>query len=234
MKLEGSLDTFPLRELIEMVVYSSVTGVLNIFGPGDIGHLYFRDSVLYHVECGQSHGLEALAELLDRARGEFSFVSDNVSDQSSLHGPLDTLLQTAEQIAARWRRIRAYVPSLDLIPQLLVAREAANRRAGPALQTVLALIDGRVSLRQIAAQLGWSEIDIAEAVAQLSVDGLVELRSTRQQPGQPHPHEPARSEGIFDRILSRSPPGDAQPCAVEAPQRSSSEELILRVLRGSS
>lgn len=241
MKLEGSLDTFPIRELIDMVVYSSVTGVLNIYGPGEAGHLYFRDSVLYHVERRPAVGVDALAELIELARGNFSFVSDAVSDQESLYGPLVSQLQAAEQLAARWRQIRPYVPSLDMIPLLVVARDAAARRISPAVHTVLAAVDGKASLRQIAASLGWSEVDIAEAVAQMSLDGLVELQAIRRPggltPGAHSAHDSGHGgEGIFDRILARTArdPGDSAARTSESTQRSSSEDLILRMLRGSS
>lgn len=241
MKLEGSLDTFPIRELIDMVVYSSVTGALNIYGPGETGRLYFRDSVLYHVERKPAVGVEALAELIELTRGTFSFVSETVSDQESLYGPLVSQLQAAEQLGARWRQIRPYVPSLDMVPLLVVARDAATRRIGPGLHTVLAAVDGQANLRQIATSLGWSEVDIAEAVAQMSLDGLIELQASRQLaghgPGAYSAHNSGQSrEGIFDRILARSArdPGEFPARPSESAQRSSSEDLILRVLRGSS
>jgi hypothetical protein len=231
VKLEGSLDTFSLRELIEMVVYSSVTGVLCIRALGGDGRLFFRESGLYHVEHGRSRGLEALAELLDLHEGSFSFLSDVVSDQESLYGSIAVHLQNAERIAARWRQIRPYVPSLDMVPQLLVAREAALRRAHPGQATTIGAVDGRASLRQIAAALGWSELDLAEAVAELSLDGIVELRPSRAVPhGQPAAEHPR--EGFFDRLLARTaqPHDEHQP---EAAPRLPAEELTLRLLRGS-
>lgn len=232
MKLEGSLDTFPLRELIDMIVYSSVTGVLNIYGPGEAGQLYFRDSSLYHVERGGTRGVEALADLLELTHARFTFVSNIVTEAETLYGPLATHLQAADRIAARWRQIRAYVPSLDLVPQLLAPRDAAMRRAGPALSPLLLAIDGRSSLRQIAASLAWSTIDVAEAATEMSLDGLVDLQAARSQPAaSPHAGHPQHhgGEGIFDRILartqSREPGDDPSP-------RGSTEEFVLRALRG--
>lgn len=208
MKLEGTLDMFPLRELLDMIVYSSVTGVLNIYGPGDAGYLYFRESTLYHIERGQVQGIDALAELFELSNASFSFVSDAVSERESLYGTLSTHVQAAERAAARWRQVRPYVPSVDLIPQLLVPRESAARRVGPDNALVFAAIDGRASVRQIAATVGWATIDIAEAIGQLSLDGLVDLRSGRHQPAAhapvEHPDPCRASEGLFDRILSRA------------------------------
>lgn len=237
MKLEGSLDTFPLRELVDMVVYSSVTGVLNIYGSGDNGHLYFRDSVLYHVERGSATGVDALAELLELSNANFSFVSEIVSDERSLHGAVSTHMQVAERISTRWRQIRAYVPTLELIPYLIGAKEALIRRVSPAHISVLDAIDGRASLRQIAVYLGWSPIDTAEAAAEMSVDGIVELRSSRQASSQGGGLTEAapRGEGLFDRILALTParPLDHErPHQPEAAHRSPADDLILRVLRG--
>lgn len=237
MKLEGSLETFPLRELVDMVVYSSVSGVLNIYGSGESGHLYFRDSVLYHVERGPATGIDALAELLELSAASFSFVSEAFSEHESLHGTVSSHMQAAERLSSRWRQIRAYVPTLELIPQLIGPREAALRRASPAHAPVLEAIDGRANLRQIAAYLGWSTIDIAEAAAQASVDGLVELRSARHATaavgGEAAATAP-RGEGLFDRILSRSPvrPADAERAhPLDPAQRPPPDDLILRLLR---
>jgi hypothetical protein len=240
VKLEGTIDMFPLRELIDMVVYSSVTGVLNIYGSGDVGHLYFRESTLYHIERGSSSGVEALAELLELSHGSFSFVSEAIAHAETLYGSLSTNLLAAERLGSRWRQIRAYVPTLDLVPHLVVAREAALRRVGPGHHDLLLAIDGRASLRQIAVYLAWPTIDIAEAAAQMTVDGVVDLRNGNPQIARPaSSQEPAAESegGIFDRILSRG----GAPEGVEAPTRpldpssyAGQEDLILRMLRGSS
>jgi hypothetical protein len=239
VKLEGSLDTFPLRELIDMVVYSSVTGVLNIYGEGEAGRLYFRENGLYHAARGQATGSDALAELFELSRAHFSFVAGVVVEEESLSGPLAMHLQTAERLAIRWRVVRRYVPRLELVPKLLVLRDTAWRRVNPAYHPALMAIDGQRDLQQIAALLSWSEIDLAEAAAQMSVDGVIELRSQRETLGLPVVSEESVSsgEGVFDRILarthSRQPESESRAQSAARPH-SSGEELILRMLRGSS
>jgi hypothetical protein len=247
VKLEGTLALFPLNELIEMVVYSSVTGALNIYGgAGAPGSLYFRDSVLYHVERDASEGVTALAELFELSQANFAFVSDVTSERESLWGALSQHLQTAERLAARWRQLRAYVPNLDLIPLLLVTSEAALRRIGPAHHGVLKSIDGQSNLRQIAVGLGWAEIDVAEAIVQMSVDGLIELRSPRP-PTITEPDEPVAPRvggGLFDRMRAQTPPRAApqttpiteplpsEPLQSEPLDPRAQDELILKLLRG--
>lgn len=236
MKLEGSLDTFPLRELIEMVAYSSVTGALNIFGPGEPGHLYFRDGVLYHIVRGPTQDIDALAEMLEMGSATFTFVSEAEVEQETLWGSLTYHLQCAERIAARWRQLRTYVPNLDLVPLLVSSRESALRRVGQGHQQVLDTIDGQASLRQIAATMGWAELDVAEAIVQMTVDGLVELRSQRVTASPTITKAPPRADnGVFDRILGRAPL--PQRCGAESePARTAEphtpEDLIIKLLRG--
>jgi hypothetical protein len=253
VKLEGTLALFPLPELIEMVIYSSVTGVLNIYvGLELAGTLYFRDGVLYHVERDQAAGIQALAELLELNQANFAFVSDVTSETESLWGDLNQHLQSAGRLAARWRQLRAYVPSMDLIPLLLVDREAALRRIGPAHYAILPAIDGQANLRQIAASLGWAEIDLAEAIVQMSVDGMLELRSVRPAPTAPAAAEatlkPTRPQGgLFDRVRTQAAPkakaapkaqpaqpaaNPAEPAQTEPLDTNAQEELILKLLRG--
>lgn len=236
MKLEGSLDTFPLRELIEMVVYSSVTGALDIVGPGDPGRLYFRDSVLYHAEHGETRGLDALASLFELTTARFAFVSTVQTGEATLWGSLSLNLQSAERLARRWRQVRAYIPNHNLVPQLIGTHEAAIRRVGPAHYPVLDALDGQRSIRRLAEDLCWAEIDLAEALVQMTVDGLVELRMPRaveapvsHQPEQPGP---TPGDGIFDRVRARYPRRVAEPHPPRSPEPRTSEELILQLLRG--
>jgi hypothetical protein len=235
VKLEGSIETFSLRELIDMVVYSSVTGALTISGPGAQGRLYFRDGTLYHVERGPAQGVDALAELLELGTGTFTFASNLSAEAVSLWGGLSHHLQMAERMAARWRMVRPYIPHLDLTPMLLFARETALRRAGAAHQPVLLAIDGQASLRQLAADLGWAEIDLAEAVVQMTLDGLIDLRNQpRSETPQSDDTEAASSSGLFDRLLTRGSPAHritaetelARPAAENRPP----EDLILKLL----
>lgn len=205
MKLEGTLATFPLRELIDMIVYSSVTGALNIYGPGDHGRLYFRDGVLTHVEHGQSTGVEALAELLELQTASFTFVSGATTEAETTWGSLHHHLQSAERLAARWRQLRPYLPHLELVPALLVAPEAAARRVPQGHQPILAAIDGQRNLHQLALVVGWAEIDLAEGIVQMTVDGLLDLRGQRQstQSG-PTPEALHQAGGLFDRLRAHS------------------------------
>jgi hypothetical protein len=227
VKLEGTIDTIPLRELIEMIAYSSVTGALNIYTESSTGHLYFRDGHLYHCDAGDVIGIDALASMFELTEAGFSFVSDITSDQESLWGDLDYYMQTAERLAYRWTNIRSSITSLDLIPMLIVPLDTAVRRVGPSHHEVLERVDGQSTIRAITEDLGWAEIDVAEAIAKMVQDALADLRGDAQEP-EPVSISVARG-GLFNRLLSRSGDAPWQPAA-ERPTLSA-EEMVLRALR---
>ncbi len=85
MQLDGTLDTFPLRELIEMIVYSSVTGVLELRLGQGVGQLFFYDGRPYHAVAGDETGLEAVPRLFEMPGAAFHFVAGHtVTDETSL------------------------------------------------------------------------------------------------------------------------------------------------------
>jgi hypothetical protein len=77
MQLEGSLEQFPLRELIEMAVYSSVSGVLEVQVGPDAGRIFFRDGLPQHAELSGLHGVDAIGRMFAERNAPFRFVADS-------------------------------------------------------------------------------------------------------------------------------------------------------------
>ena len=75
MQLDGTLDKFPLRELIEMIVYSSVTGVLETHAGHDVGRIFFRDGRPYHAVAGEWRGVDAIGAMFEERSAPFRFVA---------------------------------------------------------------------------------------------------------------------------------------------------------------
>ena len=88
VQLDGNLNKFPLRELIEMVVYSSVTGVLELRAGADIGQIFFRDGQPYHAVAGQRAGMDAIAAMFEdaRSRGLIDPALDTRAYSAWFHG----------------------------------------------------------------------------------------------------------------------------------------------------
>lgn len=237
MKLEGTVSIFPLRELIDMISYSSVTGVLNIYASQCSGHLYFRDGHLYHVDAGGIEGVKALGLIMEQADASFAFVSDPTIDRETLWGDHEPHVRQAERLAVRWQRIRPRIAHLGLIPALNVTLEQIEQRVNPAHMTLISTIDGQQSLADLAQHLGWAEIEVAEVVMNLLDEQLVRLSEVPQAGNRmaatTRPDEPNNPQGgLFDKFRRnvRQPLATAEPEAAQQPPLG--DELILRLLRG--
>ncbi len=249
MKLEGTIEQFPLRELIEMVFYSSVTGVISIYGARGCGQIFFRDGQPYHADYGDLNGLAAVGAMFEELSAKFSFVSDTTCDDETLWGdPLD-LVDQAERLAARWRVLRPHITSLAMVPRRLFSPEAVHYRVDPAHWSYFLAIDGQHTLEELATLLNCEPIDLCEAVVQLCKDGLIELRRSSvivpKAEGPPATVPLSNHGGLFDRLLgalpSVTPPRAEGGTNADAPQaqraagslvHSQKEEAILRLLRG--
>ncbi|NJM06006.1 DUF4388 domain-containing protein [Candidatus Gracilibacteria bacterium] len=206
MKLEGSISTFPLRELIDMVVYSSVTGSLNVYGTSGSGHCFFRDGRLYHSTYDLLSGPIALEALFAAQNTHFTFVSDATVEEETIWGNFQFLLDKAEQDAERWRRIRATIPVESGTPRLKMSLEKAQE-AAPQLADLLMLIDGVQTLPLLQQALGWERIDLCEALEQLVERGVVTFDARLLPVRSSTPGRPSSAtidRGIFERIMQRS------------------------------
>src|SRR3954470_20492267 len=118
VQLDGNLDKFPLRELIEMVVYSSVTGVLQLRAGSDIGQLFFRDGQPYHASAGERVGMDAIAAMFEERDSPFRFVADSTAAEVSIWLDPWEIIERGEEQARQWARVRQRIASLDLVPML--------------------------------------------------------------------------------------------------------------------
>jgi hypothetical protein len=151
VQLDGTLDKFPLRELIEMIVYSSVTGVLELHTGADVAQLFFRDGQPYHALAGVQTGGDALGAMFEQPAAAFRFVADRESAEVTLWADPWELIERAVEQAQRWITIRARIPSADAVPALRQVPSSNQIQISEATWPVLAAVDGQRTIAEIAS-----------------------------------------------------------------------------------
>ena len=203
MQLDGNLDKFPLRELIEMVVYSSVTGVLELRAGADIGQLFFRDGQPYHAAAGERVGMDAVAAMFEQRDSPFRFVADREAEASTLWIDPWELIERGEEQARQWARVRGFIPNTDCVPALRGAPAANQIHISETVWPVLSAVDGRRSVSEMASYLNLVLLDACVALADLAEQGLIEILPPRVAPAGSlfRPPAPAPQQ---DQSTSRS------------------------------
>jgi hypothetical protein len=236
MDLQGTLDIFPLAELIDMAGFSSLTGTIMISEGKRGGQIYFFNGKPYHAEYGSLEGFEALAAMFESTQAAFRVKNDMMTDRSTLWGDIDYHLRTAQRLAQRWSQVRPYISSLDLIPDLNGKREQLLPRVSPSHTAIFDLIDGEMSLAQIIVESGWGDIDAAEVVTQLVLDNIVRMTPARMpttDAGRSVVAQKNRSPELSQRIANSHAltPEPAYATTAASRARSSSTDRVLQLLR---
>jgi uncharacterized protein DUF4388 len=212
VQLDGTLEKFPLRELIEMVIYSSVIGVLELRIGNNVGQIFFRDGQPYHAVIGDRVGMEAVYVMFEEVDAPFRFVSDIESPSSTLWlDPWEMIERGAEQ-ARLWSGVRQRIASVDHVPAL-VGNTTRGVHIDETVWPVLAAVDSERSIREIADYLNWMPLDTCIALAKLLDQEIITLLHPRPRRLEPRPLPPAPpttdrapSSGFLERLLA-----DAQP-----------------------
>jgi len=219
VQLDGNLNKFPLRELIEMVVYSSVTGVLELRAGAEIGQIFFRDGQPYHAAAGQRTGMDAIAAMFEERDAPFRFVADHEAQEATLWLDPWELIERGETQARQWVHIRSFIPDLECVPALRDAPTTNQIHIRETVWPLLAAVDGRRNVNEIAAYLNLVQLDACAALADLVEQGLIEIRRSPAAPTstlfapsktagspkaspQPSEAEPRHTAGFLERLLA--------------------------------
>jgi hypothetical protein len=210
VQLDGTLDKFPLRELIEMIVYSSVTGVLETRAGHDVGQIFFRDGRPYHAVAGERRGVDALGAMFEERSAPFRFVADRDTTDSTLWADPWDLIERGEEQASRWASVRAHIPNVECVPALRHGPSAGQIQISEMVWPVLAAVDGQRSVRQISEYLNWVLLDTCMALIPLIERELIAIDHPRVAIADPTLSSPVATEGqrptngFLERLLAEA------------------------------
>jgi hypothetical protein len=229
MELEGNIGAFSLRELIEMVVYSSVTGVIEV-GDGERGgQLYFRDGLPYHAACGGLTGFDAAALLFNSQGLPFRFEAGTTSGGETLWMDPWELIERGEERAVQWAHVHPYIPGMDWVPALRTTTAADHIHISEETWPVLSAVDGQRSVTQIGEHLDLALVDVCQALAQLVEQKLIVLYAPQEVPRPPEAQAPfalavpSDESGFFERLIAKT---------LEEERRRTSDPNVARISDG--
>jgi uncharacterized protein DUF4388 len=125
-------------------------------------------------------------DLFSWNEGTFSFADgtdDDVRMDASVRVSIESLLMEGARRIDEWSRMNDRIPGAHVVPQLAESREQSDSYIDlrPAEWEVLSLIDGRHSLRDIAAELAVSEFEVAKTVYGMLSSELIEIASSEAE-----------------------------------------------------
>jgi len=210
MELAGTLDCFPLRELLELMQDSSMCGLLQIEGGRGTGYVGAKDGFICHAAYADQTGHEALWLLFEETTAPFTVVSDrSMKVPQTLIGDATMLSDEGEDRARQWREIRPFVPDSKLIPVATPGASSASLQDAFD-RTVFEAVDGVSTVDDLVFPTALSLMDISRSLARLISVGMVRLVQSPAAAARPASPAPAVSEapsgGLFRRPLGPAIP----------------------------
>jgi hypothetical protein len=213
MPFQGSLSELPLPDIIQLVSVGGKNGVFQLTDGAQSGQIYLRDGQIVHATFGEASGEEAVYALAMWNRGEFRFDPGVATEQHTIKKSNTNLLMEAARRLDEWRVLSKKIPSMDLVPEFVVHE---GREGQISLNTMewllLSKIDGRRSLKAVAAAAGLSAFDTAKILYGLVGANLIRLK----QPATVAPPAGARPPAPPPKPAAGASPAATQTAALLA------------------
>lgn len=188
MALQGTIDAFPLTDVLQLLSSSSKSGRLLLDGDRGSAALWIEEGAV--VGAGDRVDSAALAvfELLRHREGSFSF--DATADLGG-QGPdvdlepveLSECLADAGELLTEWSRIEAVVPSMQHRVQLVAVPEQETVTLDRDEWALVVAAGDTPSVAVLAGRRDQGEFACCSAVAGMVARSLVEVLDPSEQAG---------------------------------------------------
>ena len=179
VELQGSIRQFSVPDVVQFLCGHSKTGKLGLSLPDSRGAIFFDNGAVIHAELGSSAGEDAFFELMRRIEGSFEFAPGERTREKSIHQHTQILLLEGARRMDERDLLQEAIPDTRLVPEFVAPEEGQTGRQ-VTLNTsewmVLAKIDGRRSVKQIALDSGLSEYHTCRLLYPLVKNRLIRLR----------------------------------------------------------
>jgi len=177
MAFQGSLTELHLPDIIQLISVSGKTGVFHLTDGAHKGEIFLVDGKIVHAQIEDLTGEEAVYALGIWNKGEFRFEPGVATEARTITKSNTNLLMEAARRLDEWRVLSKRIPSTDCIPEFVVPE---GREGQINLNTsewlILSKIDGRRSIKAIAAASSLSVFDVAKILYGLVTTGLLRLK----------------------------------------------------------
>ncbi len=175
--LAGTLTDFSLPDIIQLISSGRRNGRLVIRSDGREGSIYFIEGEIVHAILEDIKGEEAVYRLFDFFEGDFEFENDISTDKRTVSTRNDRLIFSGIRRIDEWRELRKEIPSLEAVPRFapLVGGRSSEVSLRPAEWKNLALIDGKRTVRQIAKESGYGDLETCRIMYKLISLGLIKI-----------------------------------------------------------
>lgn len=179
MALQGTIETFALPDVMQLLASTHKTGCLRLDGGRGSGSIWVSDGKIVGGDVSSApHAdgpIEVVFELLRFRDGDFVFDADVEPESAWDTADVAATLSEAEEMLEEWKSIEAVVPSLDSWVTLAAALPDSEVTIDGARWELIVAVAGGISVDGLAERFSLGEMPISKRVKELVEAGLAEV-----------------------------------------------------------
>jgi len=173
VSVQGSLEGFPLPDVLALLASTKKRGELRVAGQRGAGRVWMSDGAVVGAQAGSARTpVDVLFQLLRVDSGTFAF-DPNADVPAGKAHDFEPLLAEAQARLAEWQLIEAVVPSLTTAVTMAEELPATKVTVTAAQWRVVRAVAGGGTVADVARLLDVDEFHACQAVKQLVDAGLV-------------------------------------------------------------
>jgi hypothetical protein len=181
MPLQGTLDTFGIADVLELLAAAGKTGYLQVEGDRGRGVVWLRDGAVMsatseRVATGSLP--EILCDLMRNGSGAFAFEPDEGAPESGEATDVRDLLEEAGSLLTEWRELERVVPSFDHLVALTRQLGDDQQVTVTAAQwPILVAVGHGCTVGDLASTFGLGELSALRTIGDLVRSGLTTVHA---------------------------------------------------------
>ncbi len=177
MGLEGSLKDFEITNILQLIQMGGKDGGLVIETDDDKGIIYFENGMVVHAKTNREEDINAVNTILRWDEGSFIFDSEMKIEEKTMEMPIQHLMLEAARQIDEWKQIEKVIPSVDVVVDYIPDPEVDTDRIELTGEEwrVLSFVNGKRTIREIAAKAKISHFEAAKVLFGLITSGLLQI-----------------------------------------------------------
>ena len=169
-----SLSRVSFPEAIRLVLAHGKNGIAHLTNGDRSGSVHIHEGAVIHASAGEEKGSEAFYELALWNSGRLDFHDTDAGKEKTILTSTRSLLVEASRRSDAWSSISSRIKSFDLIPSW-IPLSSESIRLTSSDWTVLRLVDGRRTIREIVDALRTDIFEAGRVVYSLLTVGVLRL-----------------------------------------------------------
>lgn len=179
MRLDGTLEDYPLSDIFQLIFMGNRSGTLIVFSHGDEGKIIFGDNLVRFGKTGEFCGLKAAREILSWKSGKFILDTEDkteLGDEERIELPVQQFILELSTEMDECADLMSRVGGLER--KLILAHVAPKAKPitlSPVEWQVVVHMGDAPTVRQLKSRLALEERDLLRVIVDLCDRGLLSI-----------------------------------------------------------